>query len=278
MSAPIFFPGGFTVLMAVYRGDNAELFERAVQSVFANTLRPDAYLLVVDGPIPTALDAIIQRYQAEFNIQVLSLPVNRGLSHALNAGLEQVSTEWVVRADADDINLPDRFERLAYAVASPEAPDLIGGAIVEVDRDGNVLATRRTPLSHLEIVQYARYRNPFNHMTVAYRCSLVRRCGGYPHIHLREDYALWAMLLFQGATALNLPDVLVHATAGRDFNLRRGGWRYAWGELALQRHLVKCRLKPPFFALLHGLMRGTVFILPPFLRGAVYKKILRSSR
>lgn len=279
MSArPLSFPGGFTVLMAVYGGDSAELFERAVQSVFANTLRPDDFTLVVDGPVPPVLDALITRFAAEFDINVLSLLENQGLARALNAGLDQVRTEWVVRADADDTNLPERFERLARAIASSQAPDLVGSAIVEMDRDGKILALRRTPLNHLDIVQYAKHRNPFNHMTVAYRCSLVRRCGGYPDVHLKEDYALWASMLHEGATTLNLADVLVHATAGHDLYRRRGGWRYARSELEMQRHLVKCRLKTPFFALLDGLLRGAVFMSPAFLRGWIYMNLLRSQR
>jgi len=246
MSTPISFPGAFTLLMAVYKGDDVDLFERALQSVFDNTLQPDEFILVVDGPIPKALNLIIQLYQEKFNTQVIYLPVNKGLSHALNAGLAKVRTDWVVRADADDINLPDRFMLLANVASGTEAPDLIGGAINEIDRNGNILTTRRTPLSHFEIVQFAKYRNPFNHMSVAYSRKLALQCGGYPHIYLREDYALWANMLSKGAKTLNLPDVLIHATAGHDLNLRRGGWRYAWAELELQRHLVKCKIKSPF--------------------------------
>lgn len=279
MSArPLSFPGGFTVLMAVYGGDSAELFERAVQSVFANRLRPDAFILVVDGPVPPTLEALIKRFASEFAIDVLALPENRGLARALNAGLDQVKTDWIVRADADDINLPERFESLARAVASSEAPDLVGSAIVEIDQDGKMQASRRTPLNHHDIVQFAKRRNPFNHMTVAYRRSVVRRCGGYPNVYLKEDYALWASMLNEGAITLNLADVLVHATAGQDLYRRRGGWRYARSELEMQRHLVKCRLKPPFSALLDGLLRGAVFIAPAFLREWIYINLLRSPR
>ena len=271
------FLGGFTVLMAVYRSDDLGLFERAVKSVYANTVRPDAFVLVVDGPVPEALHNAIMHQQAKYGLEVLYLPTNVGLARALNAGLMRVHTKWVVRADADDYNVPDRFALQAAVMQSEDSVDLVGGAIQEVEPDGRQLAVRRTVERHAEILQYAAYRNPFNHMTVAYRTELALRCGGYPNIHLKEDYALWAQMLASGARALNLPDVLVLATAGKDMYRRRGGLRYALAEVSLQRHLVRTELKSPFAALLQGLSRATVFLLPSVIRGWIYEKLLRAS-
>ena len=272
------FPGGFTVLMAVYQRDDLALFERAVHSVYANTLLPDAFVLVVDGLVPEALDVVILGLQDTYGINVLRLPVNVGLARALNAGLKQIRTEWVVRADADDYNLPNRFVLQAIALnQSKDSIDLVGGSIQEVDSSGRQLAVRRTVEQHGEILRYAAYRNPFNHMTVAYKTDLVLRCGGYPDIPLKEDYALWAKMISVGAQTLNLPDILVLATTGREMYRRRGGFRYALSEVSLQLHLVRTRLKSPYSALTQGLGRAFVFLLPSAVRGWIYEKILRSS-
>lgn len=271
------FPGGFTVLMAVYRADDINLFVRAVNSVYENTLQPDAFVLVVDGPVPDGLHREICSLQERYGIEVLPLPKNVGLAKALNAGLETVRTEWVVRADADDYNLPARFSLQAdVARRCGGRVDIMGGAIQEVDTSGNALAIRRTAIKHDEIIKYAAYRNPFNHMTIAYKTQLARRCGGYPDIHLKEDYALWAKMLASDSQALNLPDIIVHATAGKDMYRRRGGVRYALAEIALQRLLVSLGLKSHAMALVHGLSRAGVFLLPPTIRGWFYENLLRS--
>jgi glycosyltransferase involved in cell wall biosynthesis len=261
--------------MAVWRGDDHLLFEKAVRSVFANTLLPDELVLVVDGPVVPPLAATIEKLELEFGLNTLRLPENVGLARALNAGLEMVKTEWIVRADADDFNLPERFARLAKAINCKSVPDLLGSAIVEVELDGTVRAIRCVPLTHVEIVQHLKYRNPFNHMTIAYRRELALKCGGYPEIYLREDYALWALMLHKGAVSKNLAEVLVHATAGREMYRRRGGWRYALGEIQLQRHLVACQVKGPLSAFLHGVARSLVFLLPIAWREWVYKHFLR---
>ena len=270
------FPGGFAVLMAVYSQDSANLFTKAVESCFENSLLPDQFVLVVDGPLPKLLDQAIEDCERRYAIRLVRLPENRGLAEALNAGLKHVTTEWVLRADADDINLPERFALQAQAARSKREPDLMGGAILEVEADGSATAVRRPPSDHHAIRCFARMRNPFNHMTVAFRLSSVLNCGGYPNIRLKEDYALWALMLKNGASTLNVPEVVVHATTGRDMYSRRGGWRYARDELLLQVHLHRCGLKGRMAACLHGVGRGGVFLLPVKLRGFFYLRFLRS--
>jgi glycosyltransferase involved in cell wall biosynthesis len=246
--------------------------------VYENTLQPDAFVLVIDGPIPPALQLAIQSLQEQFAIDTLQLPINMGLALALNAGLKKVRTRWVVRADADDYNLPNRFALQATAISlSGESLDIIGGAIQEVDVDGTPLAVRRTPESHAEILRYSAIRNPFNHMTVAYRTEFALKCGAYPNIHLKEDYALWAQMLCSGAHARNLPEILVFATAHKGIYHRRGGWRYAHAEISLQEHLAQVGLKSPMSALIDGLSRAGIFLLPVAVRGMFYKLALRSN-
>lgn len=271
------FPGGFTVLMAVWQGDSPASIDRAIRSVFHNTLQPNAFVLVVDGPAPEPLAAAIQELESQFALRVFRFPKHVGLARALNLGLGLVETEWVVRADADDFNLPHRFERLGKAIDCETPPDLLGSAILEVELDGTGQAIRNVPLSHEEIVRHMRYRNPFNHMTVAYRRELAQTCGGYPDIHLKEDYALWALMVREGAVTKNVGEVLVHATAGVQLYNRRGGWSYAYAEVELQRHLVACGIKGPFWAFLHGAARGFVFLLLSGMRAWIYRHFLRSS-
>lgn len=275
-SAPGAFPGGACVLMAVYRGDDPAMFRMAVESVFQNSLRPDQFVLVVDGPIPAQLQEVVDALKARYPLEVIALPENRGLARALNEGLTRVRTEWVVRADADDHNLPHRFEAQARALQQAPDTDLLGSAILEVEPDGTPVAVRRPPSDHDRIRRYLLSRSPFNHMTVVYRRQAVLQAGGYPTIHLKEDYGLWCRMAAQGARMANLPDVLVHATAGRAMYRRRGGWKYAKAEIDMQTFLVDLKLKSRPRALADGLMRSLVYLLPSAWRGWLYEKALRS--
>jgi glycosyltransferase involved in cell wall biosynthesis len=65
---------------------------------------------------------------------VVRLGANEGLAEALNFGLRYVRTEWVVRADADDYNLPQRFARISEFLAAHPELDLVGSALLELER------------------------------------------------------------------------------------------------------------------------------------------------
>lgn len=264
----------FTVLMAVYARDEPSAFERALKSVFNNGLLPKSVILVVDGPVSSQIRSIIDSYKAEPIFSVVELPENRGLSAALNVGLGYVGTEWVVRADADDINRQNRFELLCAAM--DENVDLLGSYIREVEPNGRVIGERRVPISHDEIIRFMQRRNPFNHMSVAFRTQLARECGGYPRLHLREDYALWVRMSARGARMRNLAQVLVDATAGLQMYERRGGWKYTKGEWGLQTLLVNEAGKPRLQAASDLFLRSFVFLAHKKVRGIIYKNLLRS--
>lgn len=53
----------FSVAMSVYKSDNAEFFDRALQSLFSQTVKPNEIVLVVDGPVPYKIHEIIEKYE-----------------------------------------------------------------------------------------------------------------------------------------------------------------------------------------------------------------------
>jgi glycosyltransferase involved in cell wall biosynthesis len=269
----------FTVLMCVYGKDDPVLFQRAVSSVFDNSVKPDHMVLVVDGPVPLCLAEVVEGLQAQYGFQVVRLDKNVGLARALNEGLKHVNTRWVARADADDINREYRFERQAAALRQLEVTDVavLGGGICERSHfQGKVVGIRDVPLSHDEIRAFSRRRSPFNHMTVVFRRDVVEAAGGYPNIPFREDYALWVKLLSIGVRCANLPDILVDATTGQGFLKRRGGWRYAWVEVELQRYFYRLGVKSFTSCAVDGMVRGFGFLLPVRLKSILYKTMLRS--
>lgn len=261
--------------MAVYHKDDPNLLRLALESVYANSLPPNAVVLVQDGPIGEVLQNVIGEYERRQDFHIIKLPNNKGLATALNAGLQYITTRYVFRADSDDYNLPDRFERQMAALSS--GYDLVGGSIMEVDKAGKSIAIRTVPTSQDEIRRFMSKRNPFNHMTVAFQLSAVVKLGGYPDINLKEDYALWVLMLSSGAKMININEILVHATTGRDMYKRRGGLKYAYSEIDMQYFLVSHGIQSIFGAFIIGLSRSLVFLLPAFFRGFIYEKLLRKS-
>ena len=270
------FPGGFSVLMSVYKKDNPIFLSRAIESVLANTLLPNQFLIVIDGPLGKKSKHILLDAKKNCSfVELLFLSKNVGLALALNEGIKKINFPWVVRADADDFNFKNRFSVLAREINHNPNLDLLGSVIVEIDQLTSVLRFKMVPLSHREIKTYIKYRNPFNHMSVAFKLDKVKKVGGYPNIYLKEDYGLWALMIREKMNIKNISDVLVKVEAGHNLYARRGGLRYARSEIQLQFFLYKSGLQSVLMAFLMGLVRSTVFLLPNWLRAYIYKYILR---
>ena len=254
----------FTCLLPVHADDDPGAFSRAFASVTANSLRPSAILLCQDGALPAALGEAVAATRAAVTVNAGP----KGLHHNLNHALRRVDTPFVCRADADDVNLPDRFERQAGFLAARGEVDVLGGAIAEVSPDGR-RRIKPMPLTHEAIARRARWRNPVNHMTAFMRTEAVRSAGGYPNIPQKEDYALWLAMLARGARFANLPDILVEAHVGRGFHDRRCGLK----NLASEHALYRLGGATPTAALAH-LARALALATPVGAR-VVYRGLLR---
>ena len=82
--------------MSLYNKENPDYLDISLNSVFSQTIIPDQVVLVLDGPINDGLMAIVKKYQSRFpSLDVYPQEVNRGLSTALNIGLEKCRNDIV---------------------------------------------------------------------------------------------------------------------------------------------------------------------------------------
>lgn len=195
-----------TVLMPVY---NAERFLReTIQSLRAQTFTDFEVLLYDDGSTDDSLQ--IARTNADDRFVIRDSDVNRGYVHWLNVGLSEARGEFIARMDADDIALPERFERQVEFLRSHPDVGLVGTACTVVDSAGAELFPIVKPATDVEIRWAALLDNPFLHPTVMFRRSaLAGNIGSYDaSLMPTEDYDLWVRML--GVTkGANIPEVLL---------------------------------------------------------------------
>ena len=261
----------FTLLMAVYAHDD----EGFVRSAYASAttgqdLPPTSVVVVQDGPVPRGIAAWLEEISASDAVSVVRLEHNRGLAAALNAGLAQVPTEIVARADADDICLPERFALQIPLIES--GFDLVGSAIAEFSDDPAHPGTVRSVLTtQAEIEQQARLESPFHHPSVVFRKQAVLDVGGYPELRQMEDYLLWAKMLGNGARVANIDQVLVHYRVGAGAFQRRGGKILAQSESRLQKEFLATGFINHWQYARNWILRGPVYrYMPARLRRFLY--------
>ena len=142
--------------------------------------------------------------------------------------MKKCSNELIARMDTDDIAEPNRFELQIKEFEQDKELTLCGGQIAEfADNPSEITSYRSVPLKHNAILNFAKKRNPFNHMTVMFKKQAVQNVGGYMDMPYFEDYWLWARMLKAGYKAKNIYQVLVKVRAGQDMIARRGGLNYA---------------------------------------------------
>ena len=103
----------YSVLMSVYAKESAQNLRQAMESMLRQTMPPDDFVLVCDGPLTPELDSVIEAKHIEMGqvLQVIRMPQNGGLGHALNEGLKHCKNELVARMDSDDISAEERCEK-----------------------------------------------------------------------------------------------------------------------------------------------------------------------
>ena len=233
----------FSVSMCVYGGDNPQWFRTAVDSILNQTVTPDEVVLVVDGPVPENLDAVICGYSENPIFRVIRLEQNMGHGEARRTGLQACSYDLVALMDADDISAPDRFEKQLKAFEENPELTIVGGNITEfVDEPSNLVGARTVFVTDAEIKADMKKRCPMNQMTVMFRKNAVEKAGGYIDWYCDEDYYLWLRLMLGGGVFANIPEALVNVRVGKEMYQRRGGMKYFKSEAKLQKWMLQKKI------------------------------------
>ena len=268
----------YSVLMSVYHREKPEYLKQAIESIQAQTLPTDDFVLVCDGLLNDALDKVIAEKQQEMGmtLNVVRLAKNAGLGSALNEGIKHCKNELVARMDSDDIAYPNRCEKqMAVFNAHPEV-SICSGIVEEFTTDPNTVDTKRVPPeTNAEIVEFAKKRNPFNHPCVMYKKSTVEAVGSYQDFYLLEDYYLWLRMLMAGSQGYNIQEPLLHMRAGSDMYLRRAGWKYAKTQAKLFKFMKQQGFIGNGQYIKSCVIRGGSSLAPNWLRKFMFEKVLR---
>jgi glycosyltransferase involved in cell wall biosynthesis len=198
-----------TVILPAYNADN--YIRAAVQSILDQTFRDFEFIIINDGSTDNTLAILQQLANADARIKLITRP-NTGYVVALNQGIALARGEFIARMDADDISLPQRFEKqLAYLQAHPQCV-LLGTNVAQMDQDGAVIGPMSDIAFGHDQINHALLRRgwPIVHPSIIARTSAIKSIGGYiPAFCPNEDHDLFLKLAEIGQVE-NLPEVLVH--------------------------------------------------------------------
>jgi glycosyltransferase involved in cell wall biosynthesis len=228
----------FSVVIAVYINDNVDEFKQAIDSLLNQSYQPSEIVIVVDGVITAEVNLLIDEFKTNELFQIIELPVNMGLSNALNIGIQNSKHEIIARMDSDDVCMNDRFEKQIKHLIS-ENLDIVGGQILEFkESTKEILFRREVPLEHSDIIRFMKYRSPFSHPSIVLKKSVFETINGYL-VSFKgsafQDYDFFVRAYMKGFKFGNVKDDVLYYRLGSDLrSMTRRRWGLGYAKLELQ--------------------------------------------
>jgi len=185
----------FSVLLPAYNARGH--IGAALRDLLAQTFR-DFEILVVDDGSGDGTGDVVKSF-LDPRIRLITLPENRGLVGALNAGLSEARGRWIARQDADDRCRRNRLARQHLAIHGNPDAGLFYSQATLIDERGLWRGKLRPPLTSGALRWDLCFRNPIPHTSAVFdRVTVWEEFGGYAGDNVTADYDLWSRLLRKG--------------------------------------------------------------------------------
>lgn len=267
----------FSVLMSVYYKENPEWFRASLDSIFSQTLLPSEIILVKDGGVTVELEEVIAEYSNRYPIfKILENKENMGLGLSLQRGVLASSNEIIARMDADDVMSVDRFEK-QYKCLITNNYDLVSSwSLLFENSIEDVLAIKKRPMFHNDIVKLAKRRSPVCHAGSMFKRNSVLKAGNYQGAGLYEDYHLWVRMILKGSIFYNIQEPLYYVRTSIAQIGRRGGWKYAKNELKVFLFFYRSGFYSLYDLTVNIMLHTSVRLLPVTIRENMLKLIWKN--
>lgn len=196
-----------SVLMCIYN-EKIIWIQEAINSILSQTYQDFEFIIVVDNP-KLARESIFyldSLAQSDPRIKIYYNGSNQGLAKSLNRGLSYASGEYIARMDADDISMPNRFQKeLDYLIVNNK--DMVSCQRINMDENGEILNNVR----HLSTDPNKElpFSNFIVHPGVMIKSNIIHALGGYRNFHKSQDYDLWLRMISSGYCIGVLDDYLI---------------------------------------------------------------------
>ena len=177
----------------------------ALASLEAQTYRDFEVLLWDNGSTDGTVEEARRWIPARLPGRVVTgnpLPLHECLARMV----EEAKSGFVARMDADDISLPERFEKQMQTMQKEPGLVGVGGQLKLIDAKGALLPVPVDyPTGYHQVLSRMLFSSPLPHPAMLMRRASILACGNYRQPKPIEDFDLWFRLARQGALR-NLPD------------------------------------------------------------------------
>lgn len=229
------------VSLIIATHDRAQLLERALRSVLAQTRRPDEVIVVDDGSGDETAALVRERHPW---VALLEQP-HRGVSAARNRGIEAATGDWVAILDSDDEWQPRKLERQLEAISRAPAYRVCHTDEIWIRRGRRVNPARKHAKSGGQIFRACLPLCAISPSSVLLARTVLDEVGLFDEsLPACEDYDLWLRVCARHPV-LYLEEPLVIKHGGHADQLSARHWGMDRFRIhALEKILTRGALSP----------------------------------
>jgi len=190
-----------SVLMPVYNGE--KYLKDSIDSILNQTYKNFEFIIIDDGSTDKT-EEIIKSY-SDKRIRFIKNEKNLGIVKSLNLGIDLARGKYIARMDADDISLPERFEKQVEFMENHPEVNVCGSWIEYFGARSGVWKTLK---SDAKIKVGLLFGSQLAHPTILAKKEVFVSYPYREEYKDAEDYHLW-VLMSKDYTFSNLQEVLL---------------------------------------------------------------------
>ncbi len=178
--------------------NQAEYLSEAIESALAQTVHCE--VIVVNDGSPDTTSEIAQKYPVKLINQV-----NKGLASARNTAIMNMTSDWFLPLDADDVLHPDCVSEILFKAEQEPDADVIGPSLQQFGLSNQMITLKERPT-----LEDFRLGNHLGYFSAVKKAALLEVGGYSPRMDKGyEDMHLWINLLTVGKKIVTIPMPLV---------------------------------------------------------------------
>jgi len=188
--------------------NNGDYLVDFIHSIINSTVYPLELIIIDDGSTDNSIQ-ILRSFSYLGFLHIIQFEHNQGFTNALNAGLEIAKAKYIMRADPDDILLPDRIEtQFRFMEENPDVDILGSNAQYFNTKNGEILNKTNFPITDTAIKQtFRKGEHGILHATAILKKTVFQKFR-YQKIFPAEDYELFSRMVMAGYNFRNENSVL----------------------------------------------------------------------
>jgi len=182
-----------TVITAVRNGEL--FFAETIDSIINQTFKDWEYIIIDDNSNDKTVEIVEEFIKDDDRIKLIKLNETKGPFGAANIGIEHAKGKYIIRTDADDISLPNRFKKQVEFLEKNKNIKACVSYGSLIDQNSNETGYKfRYPSNPKILKWFLCLQCPLIHSSLCIEKSTINKIGGYKEESLAQDYRLFTDL------------------------------------------------------------------------------------